>query len=89
MELTWNLGVKEGERYLLKGGILVRPDQFNFLLLGSLQLKNGANDRKKKKKKGDPDWPDKIFNMKNNLKIQDKTPNLKKHAHLHERLTNP
>jgi len=27
----------------------LRPDQFNFLLLGSLQLKNGASDRLKKK----------------------------------------
>jgi len=61
----------------------VRPDQFNFLLLGS--FKNGASYHKKIIiiiKGGLPRY------YENNLKIQDKTPNLKKHALLHE-LTKP
>jgi len=34
--------------YVRQNLVKIRPDQFNFLLLGSLQLKNGASNRKKK-----------------------------------------
>ena len=59
----------------------ISPDQFNFLLLGSLQLKNGASDRKNeknfKKVKVMGDWPDKIFNMKTTWKYKTKLPTSK------------